>query len=158
MIVLGGKAKTFDEGRALGRAVISSGRAMELFMENVKLQGGDPEKLMADRGKRRSQFHAELRAAADGYIETIEAFQTGLAGVYLGVGRNRTDEAVCPEAGMIIYKHKGDKVVKGELIMDVYGKDAASLDPAIELLAKAVRYTNTKPAIDTLIYKEITAL
>ena len=158
MIVLGGKAKTFDEGRSLAQSVIASGRAMELFMENVKLQGGDPEKLIADRGKIRSPHHAELRATADGYIETIEAFQTGLAGVYLGVGRNRTDEAVCPEAGMIIYRHKGDKVTKGELIMDVYGKDGPSLEPAIELLTKAVRYSNIKPANDTLIYKEISAL
>jgi len=158
MIVLGGKAKTFDEGRALAQDVISSGRAMELFMENVKLQGGDPVKLLADRGKRRSPYHSELRATADGYIETIEAFQTGLAGVYLGVGRNRTDEAVCPEAGMIIYKHKGDKVEKGELIMDIYGKDGLSLEPAIDLLTKAVRYSNTKPANDILIYKEITAI
>ncbi len=158
MIVLGGKAKTFDEGRVRAEEAVKSGRAMELFMENVRLQGGDTAKLLADRGVRRSPHHAELRAAADGYIETIEAFKTGLAGVYLGVGRNRTDEAVCPEAGMIIRKQKGDAVKKGELLMDVYGKDDASLAPALSLLAEAVRVGPEKAPRGALIIKEITAL
>jgi pyrimidine-nucleoside phosphorylase len=158
MIALGGKARNADEGRILAEEAVRSGRAMELFMENVALQGGDPKKLLADRGKRRSPHHAEFRAAADGFIETTDAFKTGLAGVYLGVGRNRTDEAVCPEAGMIVRKRKGDAVRKGELIMDVYGKDDASLAPALALLAEAVRYSAAKPALGPLVIKEITAL
>ena len=158
MIVLGGKAKSFDEGRTLAEEAVKSGRAMELFMQNVTLQGGDAKKLLADRGKRRSAHHAEFRAGTDGFIKTIDAFKTGLAGVYLGVGRNRTDEAVCPEAGMIIRKRKGDAVKKGDLIMDIYGKDAASLSPAIGLLDEAVRYSAEKPGAGALILKEITAL
>ena len=158
MIVLGEKAKGFDEGRARAEEAVKSGRAMELFMENVRLQGGDAAKLLADRGKRRSAHHAEFRAGADGFIKTIDAFKTGLAGVYLGVGRNRTDEAVCPEAGMIIRKRKGDAVKKGDLIMDIYGKDAASLESALGLLDEAVRYSSEKPRAGALILKEITAL
>lgn len=158
MVVLGGKAKTFAEGLELCKKAVSSGKAMELFMENVKLQGGDTAKLLADRGKRRSPHHAEVRATADGFIEGIDAFKTGLAGVYLGVGRNRTDEAVCAEAGMIIHLRKGDRVRKGDLVMDVYGKDSASLAPALALLSEAVRYSAEKSAALPLIYKEITAL
>ncbi|HNY16738.1 MAG TPA: thymidine phosphorylase [Treponemataceae bacterium] len=158
MIVLGGKARGYDEGRLLAEEAVKSGRAMALFMENVALQGGDCAKLLADRGKRRSPHRAEFRAAADGFIETIDAFKTGLAGVYLGVGRNRTEEAVCPEAGMIIRKRRGDAVKKGELIMDVYGKDEASLAPALALLGEAVRYGQAKPKASELIIKEITAL
>jgi pyrimidine-nucleoside phosphorylase len=158
MIVLGGKAASFDDGLVLAKEAVSSGRAMELFMENVQAQGGDSAKLLADRGKRRSPHHAELRAASDGYIAGIDAFKTGLAGVYLGVGRNRTDEAVCAEAGMILRKHRGDAVKKGELIMDVYGKDAASLSPALALLGEAVSYSAAQPEKRTLILKEITAV
>lgn len=158
MVVLGGKASSFEEGLSLCKKAVSSGDAMGLFMENVKLQGGDQAKLLADRGKRRSAHRAQLHAAGDGYIAGIEAFKTGMAGVYLGVGRNRTDEAVCAEAGMIIHRRKGDAVKKGDLLMDVYGKDAASLEPAISLLEKAVQYSPQKPLPDTLIYKEITAL
>ena len=35
---------------------ISSGKALELFLENVALQGGNPEKLMEEVGNRRSSY------------------------------------------------------------------------------------------------------
>jgi pyrimidine-nucleoside phosphorylase len=158
MAVLGGKAHDVAEGRKKAREAVKSGRAMELFMENVKLQGGDAAKLLADRNKRRSPHHAEFRATGDGYIATIDAFKTGLAGVYLGVGRNRTEEAVCPEAGMILRKHAGDAVKKGDVIMDVYGKDDASLVPALDLLAGATTYAASAQSRQQLILKEITAV
>ncbi len=158
MAVLGERAKTVAEGRSLAEKAVASGRAMELFLENVALQGGDAKKLLADRGKRRSAHRAEFRAASDGYIASIEAFKTGLAGVYLGVGRNRTEEAVCPEAGMILHKHKGDAVKKGDLIMEVYGKDEASLEPALKLIGEAVSYASERPAAGKLILGEITAV
>jgi pyrimidine-nucleoside phosphorylase len=158
MLVLGGRVDTVDAGRNIAEETIKSGRAMELFLENVRLQGGDATKLFADRGKRRSPYHTRFLAAQDGYISGIDAFDAGLAGVYLGVGRNRTDEAVCPEAGMILHKHRGDSVRKGDLIMDVYGRDEASLTPAIGLLEKAVTYSAEKPQGQPLIYKEISAI
>lgn len=158
MTVLGGRAADFEEGKALCRAAVSSGKAMELFMENVRLQGGDTSLLLSDRGKRRSAFRAELRAESDGFIAGIDAFTVGLAGVNLGVGRNRTDEAVSPDAGVIIFRRKGDPVKQGETIMEVFGKDAASLAPSMNLLRAAVRISPGKPSADTLIFKEITAL
>jgi NDP-sugar pyrophosphorylase family protein len=91
-------------------------------------------------------------------IREFCTFNTGIAGVYLGVGRNRTDEAVCPEAGMIVRKRKGDAVKKGELIMDVYGKDESSLAPALALLEEATRYAGKRPESGPLVIKEITAL
>lgn len=156
MIVMGGKAATFDEGLALCTHAVRSGKAMELFMENVRLQGGNPEQLRAERGVRRSPHHFTLTAAQDGWIDNIDAFTAGLAGVYLGVGRNRTDEAVCPDAGLILHKKRGDRVTAGDPIMDVFGKNSGCLDSARALLEKAVRYTDRKPEAETLIYTEIT--
>ncbi len=158
MTVLAGKAANVAEGLVLCKEAVSSGRAMELFLENVQQQGGDVQKLLADRGVRRSPHHAQLLAAEDGYITRIDAFKTGLAGVYLGVGRNRTGEAVCAEAGMLIRRRAGDRVTKGELIMDVWGKDAASLEPAMKLLQPAVSYGPSAPQKQPLIYKEIIEL
>lgn len=158
MTLLGGKAKNYDEGLSLCRQAVASGRAMELFMENVSLQGGDAKVLLADRGKRRSPHTTKLVAENDGFIESIDAFKTGLAGVYLGVGRNRTEESVCPDAGMILRKSRGDEVKRGDVLMDVYGKDSESLAPALALLKDAVTYSAKKPFENILIYKEITAL
>ncbi|HOT62692.1 MAG TPA: thymidine phosphorylase, partial [Treponemataceae bacterium] len=158
MAVLAGKAAGFDEGRALCEGAIRSGRALELFLENVRLQGGDAAKLLADRGKRRSPHRAELRAERSGFVAGIDAYAIGLAGVHLGVGRNRTDEAVCPEAGMTLHRKKGEAIREGDLLIELYGKDEASLGPALELARGAVRYADDRPADAPLILKEITAL
>ena len=98
----------------------------------------------------------ELKAEEDGYIEGINAFDTGMAGVYLGVGRNKTDDAVCPDAGMEIFKHAGDKVKKGDVIMKVYGKDEPCFEPALKLLKRAVTYSACTPEKKALIFKVIT--
>jgi len=158
MTVLAGKAAGFDEGRALCEGAIRSGRALELFLENVRLQGGDVTKLLADRGKRRSPHRAELRAERSGFVAGIDAYAIGLAGVHLGVGRNRTDEAVCPEAGRTLHRKKGEAIREGDLLVELYGKDEASLTPALELVRGAVRYADTRPTDTPLILKEITAL
>ncbi len=158
MVVLGGKAATREEGLERCRAAVASGEARRRFLENVRLQGGDPEKLLAERGIRRSPHHAEFRAPADGYIQGIDAYLTGLAGVHLGVGRNRTDEAVCAEAGMRIRRKKGDAVKKGDLVMDVWGKDDDSLAPALDLLSRALRIGAEKTAPVPLVLREITAV
>ncbi|MEL3913448.1 thymidine phosphorylase [Treponema pedis] len=156
MLILGGKAKTEDDGLRLAKEAVSSGKAYELFMQNVELQGGNTKALLEEVKKRRSPFVEKLIAEQDGYIESIDAFKTGLAGVNLGVGRNKTTDSVCPDAGMEILKHKGDTVKKGDVIMNVYGKNSECLTGAIKILKDSVKYSSSAPSKEALIFKVIT--
>ena len=155
MILLAGKAKTKEEALKMEKEAVSSGKALERFLANVKTQGGNPDLLMSQIGKRRSSFHTTICAEKEGWL-TLDAYKTGIAGVYLGVGRNKSDEKVCPDAGFIVHKKTGDFVKKGELILDVYGKDQACLEPAVKIIKEeAISWSDTKPALSTLIRKEI---
>lgn len=154
MVLLGGKASSKDEALAQCTTAVKSGAALKKFLENVKEQGGDPDALMAQIGKRRSKHHAVVKAARSGYI-FLDALQIGLAGVDLGVGRNKTTDAVCPDAGFILHATSGSAVHEGDIIMDVYGKDDACLAPACERLEKAIAYSDEKPRMAPLICKEI---
>lgn len=155
MILLAGKAKTKEEALKMEKEAVSSGKALERFLANVKTQGGNPALLMSQIGKRRSPFHTTICAEKEGWL-TLDAYKTGIAGVYLGVGRNKSDEKVCPDAGFIVHKKTGDFVKKGELILDVYGKDQACLEPAVKIIKEeAISWSDTKPALSTLIRKEI---
>ena len=58
---------------------------------------------------------------------------------------------------MILHKHVGDAVKKGEVIMDVYGKDAACLPTASDLIKTAIRYGAVQPEIQPLVFKEISS-
>lgn len=157
MLVLGGAAKTMKEGRARCEEAIHSGAALERFYRNVIRQGGNVGEMLERRGSWRSDFAREIKAEYDGYIESIDALAIGLAGVYLGVGRNRTEDNVSPTAGFIFEKKRGDPVKKGDRIAIAYGKDEASLDPAMDLARKAVSISNKVPQPLSLIMEEITA-
>ena len=50
----------------------------------------------------------------------INAFKSGMAGVTLGVGRNKTTDPVCGDAGMILHARTGNFVHKGDLIMEIF--------------------------------------
>lgn len=156
MLVLGDKASSNEEGYKLACEAVSSGRALSYFFKNVKAQGGDLDKLQADLGKRRSVFTTAIKAEKDGFIENINAMQVGVAGVFLGVGRNKTSDKVCGEAGVILEKTRGDFVKKGETLMQVFGKDEKSLETALPYLNKSITYTEKKPEPKKQILKIIT--
>lgn len=154
MAVMGGKAKNIEEGEKLCRASLESGKALECFLTNVRDQGADPEKLMAEIGKRRSDHHREIFAKKDGYLK-IDAYRTGLAGITLGVGRSKTSDPVDPDSGIIFSKHDGDFVHCGEKIMDVYGKDEDAVEKGKNELEGILEYSEREREKSKLIFKEI---
>ncbi|MDR1588429.1 MAG: thymidine phosphorylase [Treponema sp.] len=155
MVLLGGKAADAAGGRRLCEEALAGGRPRELFLANIKSQGGDPEKFLALRGTYRSPHSAELRAAEDGFISRIDAWKVGSAGVELGVGRNRTEDPVSPTAGVQFHRKSGAAVKKGEPLMTVWAKDEAGLEAALPRLAESVEYSKTAPTTRKLILKEI---
>jgi pyrimidine-nucleoside phosphorylase len=155
MAILGGKAKDPAEGRALCEEALKSGRPRELFLANIKSQGGDRDRFLAMLGAFRSPFRGELRAREDAYISRIDAGKAGYAGVSLGVGRNRKEDTVSPGAGLEFHRKSGARVRKGELIMSVWAKDGESLSAALPVLEEAVEYSPLPPPRRKLVLKEI---
>jgi pyrimidine-nucleoside phosphorylase len=158
MLVAGGVAKETAEGERLCRKAIKSGIANELFLANVRSQGGRIDRLLELRGKLRATAAYEVLAPTSGYIAAIDAYKIGLAGVYLGVGRDKTTDPVYPDVGFILEKKTGAAVVAGELLARVYGKDEAALEAAKPLVASAYAIASAPPAARPLVIKEISAL
>jgi pyrimidine-nucleoside phosphorylase len=158
MLVAGGSAKDVEEGERLCRKAIKSGIARDLFFANVRSQGGRTDRLAELRGKMRASASYEVLAPSTGCISAIDAYKIGLAGVYLGVGRDTAADPVYPDVGFILEKKTGEAVVAGERIATVYGKDAAALEAAKPLVASAYSFSPSPPAARPLIIKEISAL
>jgi pyrimidine-nucleoside phosphorylase len=149
--VLGDKASCVEEGLEVCKKALESGLPRQLFLSNVERQGGDVKRLLEMRKNYRSQYALDIKAEQSAYITHIDAYKVGLAGVYIGVGRNRVEDAVSPTAGVLLYKKSGDWTDAGESIMTVYAKDDGSLRGAIPLLKDAVSYGETKPDKKSLI-------
>lgn len=154
MVYLGNKASSVEEAYELCKNAVSSGKALECFLKNVELQGGNPDKLMAELGTRRSSFAENFYAAEDGYVD-IEAYKTGIACINLGVGRNKASDAVDANSGIIFHKKSGECVKKGDLIMEVFARDEKSLKEGMESLSNAVSYKKSPSENKALIIKEI---
>lgn len=154
MLVLGEIAKNTEEGIQLCKNAVSSGEALKRFLINVKQQGGNPDLVMSQIGKRRSAFSRKIFAEKDGFI-SIDAYKIGLSGVTLGVGRNVAEDKVCPDAGIIFNVKTGQKVSKGDLLLEFFGKDDYCLDSAADSIKKAITYTAEKPQEKVLILKKI---
>lgn len=154
MLLLAEKTNDKNEALTMCKKAVESGKAMELFLKNVELQGGDVKKLLQQRNNRRSKFVKEIKATQDGFIK-IDAYQCGLAGIHLGVGRNVTTEKVCTDAGFILHKTEGEFVKSGETIMEVFGKNEECFGNAIPLLNSSITYLDKKFENKPLIVKGI---
>lgn len=154
MLIFGEKASSKEDALEKCRKAVESGAALQRFLDNVESQGGDAQKMLSDYSTRRSPFKTEIFARQDGFVK-IDAYKTGLSGVYLGVGRNKTTDKVCAEAGIILHAKTGDAVKKGERLMEIFGKDEECLFPAKKILEEAVSYSDEKITCTPLILKEI---
>jgi pyrimidine-nucleoside phosphorylase len=156
MAVLGGKAQDAVRGRSLCEEVLADGRPRELFLENVRSQGGDPEELLKMRGLYRSPFRGEIRAPRDARINRIDAWKIGHGAIRLGVGRNRTEDAVGPTAGIRVHAKSGAPVRAGDTVMTVWAAREEGLAAALPCLEEAVEY-GAAPAPRKLVLQEIRA-
>jgi len=116
MLMLGEKVKTIEEGIEESKVVLASGKAYTKFIEMVVHQGGDRRFIEHPEEYPPPKFKSEILARSDGYVESIDALEIGLACVEVGAGRKRMREKIDPNAGVLLKKKVGDTVQHGECI------------------------------------------
>jgi pyrimidine-nucleoside phosphorylase len=137
MLIAGGRAESVAEGESLCRERISDGSALDRFYRNVELQGGDPDWIRSRRGSFRAPRSQDVLLGESGYVGAIDAFEVGMASVQLGAGRNRTEDKVEPDVGVILHKKYGDSVAQGEVVASVFGHESATVEKAVDRVRDA---------------------
>jgi pyrimidine-nucleoside phosphorylase len=155
MFVLGGRTKTLEEGRALAREMIATGRARDTFREVIRLQGGDP-KIVDDPGRLpRAKSTSRVTARQTGFVTAIRCEQVGVASMMLGGGREKKEDSVDPAVGLTIEKKIGNAVKAGETIVTVHYNNDARLADAVAMLEKSFEIGNAAPRALPLVRKVI---
>ncbi len=155
MLVISGKVKDIKKARALMEEKIENGEAAAKLREMVKWQGGDPKAVDDPEGYfKDAKLKVEIKAAADGYVQHIDAKTAGMAGVLLGAGRNTMEDVIDYGAGIWLSKKSGDTVKKGDVIATLYASDKKRLEDGAELFKKALKTGKKKPAAYKII-KEV---
>jgi pyrimidine-nucleoside phosphorylase len=141
LLVLGKKAASLEEARAMAEASLAEGRAWQAFRQLVIAQGGDvsyvdqPEKLPM------STLVETVTAARSGYLLGIHAREVGETAVELGAGRARKGDAIDYAVGMVIHHKVGDFVAAGEPLFTVYANQPEKLEAAKERLLAAHQWS-----------------
>ncbi|MCX6169211.1 MAG: thymidine phosphorylase [Ignavibacteriales bacterium] len=146
MIFLGGKAKSIKEGIEISKTMIDNGKAFEIFLKMVQLQGGNISLLKQPEKYPKSKIHEKLFADKNGFLESTDNYEIGMASLKLGAGRMAMTDKIDMKAGIIFYPKIGDRIKKGELIAELFTDKKEKVDEVKKKLLTSIKLSNTKPA------------
>ena len=154
MIFLGGKASSIDEGIKLSQRLINNGLAYKKFLEIVELQGGDTNFIRNPEKYPKSKIIERIFAPNNGYLETINNFEIGMAALELGAGRLTKDDIIDPKAGIIFKLKIGDFVKKGTEIAELHSSSQLKIEKATEKIYNSIML-NPNPIKKPKLIKKI---
>ncbi len=152
MVMLGGKAKSIEEGVAKCKETISSGAAYKKFLQMVERQGGDKSFIEDLTKYPKSKYSLEIKSPSDGYVQNIDALEVGFVGIMVGAGRMKVDDVIDMKSGILFHKKVGDKVAANETLAVVFADDKTKLDAAGERLRQAIRIAAQPVSLPPLIH------
>jgi thymidine phosphorylase len=129
---------------------LADGRALDKFREMIRAQGGDPDQPLPA-----SPVLGVVPAPRDGIVRRLDAYAVGMASWRLGAGRSRPGEAVSAAAGVMCLAKPGERVTKGQPIVELHGDDPSRLDAARAELAAAIDIGDEPPPERPLILQRI---
>jgi pyrimidine-nucleoside phosphorylase len=125
MLLLAGKATSAAQARRLLLRALTLGKGLAKFRELVRAQGGLPD-IVDDYGRLPQAASVEdVCAGSAGFVRSIDALQVGMLGVALGIGRTRVDSKVDAAAGFLFKKRVGERVERGDVLVQVMSSDGA---------------------------------
>jgi len=155
MIFLGGKASSIEKGIETSRKQIENGNAYKKFLEITENQGGDISFLEDLKKYPKSKNSVTVKAKHSGYIDSINAFEIGMAGIELGAGRMKHDDVIDPKAGLQFTKKVGDRVVSDEIIVTLF-TDKNDFSDTVNRVESSIKISECVPVKTEMIRKIIT--
>lgn len=148
-------APTHEEARKMLEQHLEDGTALQKFRDIVIAQGGDvsvidnPDKLPT------AKFIYELKADKEGYISKLDALTIAKACKMLGAGREKKEDNIDYAVGVVLANKIGDKVSKGDKLLEVHANSEELGQKALEFAASAYEFSTEKIEKPTLIYEII---
>jgi thymidine phosphorylase len=120
---------------------LRTGAGRETFVKMLAAQGGSLR-----NGLPVAPVQQAVLAPADGYVESIDALEVGLASLALGAGRARKEDKVDHAAGLVIEAGVGDRVNAGDTLAVVHARSEELINQVRVRLQRAWRLTEREVA------------
>jgi pyrimidine-nucleoside phosphorylase len=145
-----------DDRRAILATALDSGRAFEVFIQMVELQGGNPSYVESPDKLPSAKIVERLLSQNSGYVTAVDADKVGRAAFILGAGRRSREDNIDFAVGVSDLKQVGEAVSKGDSLAHIHANATEHLDEARTLLASSfiLDSSYSKPA--ALIKEQIT--
>ncbi len=121
--------------------VLRSGAGRDTFVKMLAAQGGN----LRD-GLPIAPVQQPVLAPADGYVESIDALEIGLACLDLGAGRHRKEDKVDHAAGLVIEAPVGAHVRAGQPLAVVHARSEELARQVMSRLQQAWRFSDSEVA------------
>lgn len=155
MLLLAGKAKTEEAGKALLLEQIKNGKGLEKFRELLAQQGGNVG-IIEDYGLLPlSAAKLEVKAEKSGVLTHMDTAMIGRASQETGAGRMFKGQPLDFGAGIILKKRLGDTVAAGETLAVVYSEKEENCRSASAFLQQAIQIGTQAAKQPPLIWKII---
>ena len=142
VLVIGGRAKDLNAGRAMAERSIADGSALEKLRMLVRAQSGDVSYVDDISKFETAKFIKVVHAPRSGFISQVHARIVGEAAVVLGAGRAQKGDPIDHAVGFIIHKKVGDKVEAGEPLFVVHASAEFKLDEASRSVLSAFKFSD----------------
>nr|WP_313886526.1 pyrimidine-nucleoside phosphorylase [Bacillus sp. SD088] len=151
MVLLAGAAETEEEARAHLLEVIENGKALSVFKQFLKDQGGDPTVVDDFQKLPEAKYQIPVKIKESGFISEIIAEEIGIAAMMLGAGRETKESKIDLSVGVVLHKKIGDTVAKDEVIATIHSNKEMVEDVAMRI-QNAYRFSKEKPESVPLIH------
>jgi thymidine phosphorylase len=111
-------------------AAIADGRALAAYRAMIRAQGGDPDAPLPQA----AHTTRALPAPATGWLTRLDALAVGTAAWRLGAGRARKEDPVSAAAGIICLAKPGDRVQRGQPLLELRADDQRRFEAALAVL------------------------
>ena len=140
------------DGAAAGDpvAALADGRALDRYRAMIRAQGGDPDAPLPQAA------HAQVVTATDsGWLRRLDARAVGMAAWRLGAGRARKEHPVSAAAGVICLAKPGDRVDRGQPLLELRGDAESRFADARDALTNAIEIGPRSQDAGSLILERI---
>jgi pyrimidine-nucleoside phosphorylase len=157
MLLVGGAARSPEAASARIDEAIASGAAARVAERMIEAQGGDPRVVTDPSRLPRAPLTVPVLAEQGGFVAEIDALALGLAGVALGAGRTRADQAVDHAVGIVLEAPRGARVERGQPLAILHVRSPDQADAVMARVRGAFGIAEARPAETPLVLERIDA-
>jgi pyrimidine-nucleoside phosphorylase len=156
MLVLSNVDESLAAARDRLGKIVSSGKALECFRQNVAAQGGEPRVCDDPAGFLPLVTESyKVESPRSGFVTKVNTAEIGHAIAAIGGGRVRIDDTIDPTVGFIAQAKIGDGVDEGAAIGTVYCRDHSRAQEAVKRIQASYEIGEQSPREIPQLLREV---